>query len=687
LTRPLVIITALGLIALAFFGLLADAEPETVFYAQTATGLFLVIVVVVLVATLVTAFYMRVFGKLADKISSQRFSRFVGWKFLRSQRVSETLLSRSERSFHTVRTRPFTRKLIITGVGLLLLLATLWMSRPAAWNAVADGVSPSFATALMLVLTVLGSALTLVGVAGLVLPTKKPEPNPQLRQRNAVTLPTFISIIGVAIGLWALIVVLGVIHGLQSDLREKILRTNAHMVIEPQRPDGILGDSVALEAAMRALPRVTEADAYVRGEVMMSSPTAIAVNVVIKGMLPEALAASEQIRGRIIDGSLLGLSRPEALISERPRYPSESTRRRRPQIPIPDDDEDDRETAGSDPDDNTTASKDAEKAKAASKEAASPSAAASNDSATAGTGLKSLAAAGQPIDITNPVGALVVEADNILPSSWGLSQDLYPGILLGAELARQLGLEVGDEVQLISPDGDVGPTGLRPKLASFRVAGIFRTGMYEYDQKLAYTALYAAQRFFDLGRDRNQLEARIDDADAIDDLAAAVPGVLEKFPGLVSSSLRERNKNLFSALALERIVMFVILGFIVFVASLLIVSSLVMLVVEKVREIAVLKALGASDSAIVRSFVTIGTFIGLFGVLAGIPLGVGSCVYLIAAGFSLPREFYLSELPVKLDAFEITVFGLTALGLCLIATIYPSRKAAQLKPADGLRHG
>lgn len=664
MSKPLVILTALGLIALTFFGLLADAEPETVFYAQTATGLFLVIVVVVLVATLVTAFYMRVFGKLADKVSSQRFSRFVGWKFLRSQRVSETVLSRTARSFHVVRTRPFLRKLIITGVGLALLLATLFISRPAAWNDVADSVSPSFATALMLVLTVLGSALTLVGVAGLVLPTRKPEPNPQLRQRNAVTLPTFISIIGVAIGLWALIVVLGVIHGLQSDLREKILRTNAHMVIEPQRPDGILGDSVALETAVRALPRVKEADAYVRGEVMMSSPTAIAVNVVIKGMLPEALAASEQIRGRLIDGSMLGLSRPETLISERPRYPSESTRRRRPQIPIPDEDTD---TAG---DDNTTAAADA---KAAAKQAAS--------------GSSGMTPKVTPIDITSPVGATVVEADNILPSSWGLSQDLYPGILLGAELARQLGLEVGDEVQLISPDGDVGPTGLRPKLASFRVAGIFRTGMYEYDQKLAYTALYAAQRFFDLGRDRNQLEARIDDADAIDDLAAAVPSVLEKFPGLVSSSLRERNKNLFSALALERIVMFVILGFIVFVASLLIVSSLVMLVVEKVREIAVLKALGASDSAIVRSFVTIGTFIGLFGVLAGIPLGVGSCVYLIAAGFSLPREFYLSELPVKLDAFEITVFGLTALGLCLIATIYPSRKAAQLKPADGLRHG
>jgi len=623
-TRPLAILAALALLALAFFGLLADAPPETVFYAQTAAGLFLVIVVVVLVATLVTSVYMRVLGKVADTVARRRFSRFVGWKFLRSQRDSETLASRLLRSLHALRSRPLAAKATLAVLGGTLLILTWRCSRPGAWNALAEAASPSFATVLMLAMSIVGSALLLVGVLGLALPTRRPSPPPRLRQRSAVTLPTFISIIGVAIGLWALIVVLGVIHGLQSDLRDKILLTNAHLVIEPARPDGVLGDSVSLEAAIRALPRVKEADAYVRGEVMMSSPTAIAVNVVIKGMVPAALGASEQLRGRLVDGSFTGLERPESLLSDRPRYPLESSRRSQAR-----------------------------------------SVAAPGDGATGGS----------------------PDADELPPPTWGLPREVYPGILLGAELARQLGVEVGDEVQLISPDGDVGPTGLRPKLASFRVAGIFRTGMYEYDQKLAYTALYAAQRFFDLGRDRNALEARMDDAEAIDDLTPVLPATLAPYPGLVSSTLRERNRNLFSALALERIVMFVILGFIVFVASLLIVSSLVMLVVEKVREITVLKALGASDSAIVRSFVTIGTFIGLFGVLSGIPLGIGSCVYLIAAGFSLPREFYLSELPVKLDAFEITLFGLAALGMCLVATIYPSRKAAQLRPADGLRHG
>jgi lipoprotein-releasing system permease protein len=267
------------------------------------------------------------------------------------------------------------------------------------------------------------------------------------------------------------------------------------------------------------------------------------------------------------------------------------------------------------------------------------------------------------------------------------SPDVLPGVLLGAELARQLNLSVGEEVQLISPDGDIGPTGLRPKLTSMRVAGVFQTGMYEYDQKLAYTALYSAQRFFDLGPDRNALEARFSDPELALSQLEPLSAKVSQFPGLSVSTFRDRNKNLFSALALERIIMLLILGFIVFVASLLIVSSLVMLVVEKVREIAVLKALGASDGSIVRSFVNIGAFIGLFGVLSGVPLGVGTLVALIQQGLTLPREFYITELPVKLDAAEIAIFAVAAFGMCLIATLYPSKKASELTPADGLRHG
>jgi lipoprotein-releasing system permease protein len=138
---------------------------------------------------------------------------------------------------------------------------------------------------------------------------------------------------------------------------------------------------------------------------------------------------------------------------------------------------------------------------------------------------------------------------------------------------------------------------------------------------------------------------------------------------------------------LERLIMLIILGFIIFVASLLIVISLVMFVVEKMREVAVLKALGARNGQVVGGFVTIGGIIAGFGILIGLPLGVGTCLLLIASGLSLPREFYIRTLPVRLDPTDIAVFALAALGICLIATIYPALRAARLQPADGIRHG
>jgi lipoprotein-releasing system permease protein len=471
-------------------------------------------------------------------------------------------------------------------------------------------VSPPFATALRFSALGLGGVFALVGAYGLVFASRRAPPEAFMRQRSAVTQPTFISIVGVAVGLWALIVVLGVMHGLQSDLREKILRTNAHLMVDPASPSGSLEDTIALERAIRALPEVVEANAYVRGDVMVSSPSGIAPNVVIKGMVPEQLIASDQLRGRLVAGTFDGLNRPEHLVSDRGRYPTQGSLKRN----------------GRPPDD-----------------------------------------------------------DRYLID---LPHDVFPGILIGAELARQLNVEVGDELQLISPDGDVGPTGLRPKLASFRVSGVFMTGMYEYDQKLGYVALDAAQRFLDLGRERNAIEARLSDPAFVDEVAPRLRELLAKdYPTLTASTFQERNKSLFAALALERLVMFVVLGFIILVAGLLIVVSLVMLVVEKVREVAVLKALGAANGTIVKSFVSIGAFIGFFGILAGVPLGIGTCLLLMYNGIVARKEFYIQTLPVKLEAFEIILFALAAMAICLLATVYPALRASRLRPVDGLRHG
>ena len=624
--RLLLIVSVLAGLALVFFGVLADAEPQTVYLAQNGILLFLVICAVVVVTSVVTSLYMLVFGLVGDRFAKRKLHRFIGWKLLRSQRRGPTLVSSARASWHRLLARTMRRKLGLVGLGLLAFLGLWLLQSPRTWNAVADGVSAGFATALQVALLAVGGVFFLVGLGGLVRRRHPgPPPVPVIGQRFAVTLPTYISIVGVSIGIWALIVVLGVMHGLQSDLREKILRTNAHIVIEPERPDGTLGDGLALEAEIRALPGIAEAHAFVTGEIMISSPTGIAKDVTVKGMSDDALAHSQQLEGSIVAGSPRWITRPEALIPDRYRFSSGDLFDSPPPAPG----------------------------------AANGSAADDNDTFA-------------------PIG---FAAPSRTP--------LMPGILLGAELANNtLLVDVGMEIQLISPDGDVGPTGLRPKLRSFRVAGIFKTGMYDYDQNLAYMSASDAQRFFNYGSDLNRLEARLNRAEDAPAVLAAVRSVLaRRFTGLKASDWQERNKNLFSALQLERIVMLIILGFIILVAALLIVSSLVMLVVEKVREIAVLKALGATDMSIVRAFMVVGSFIGGFGVLAGVPLGIGTALFLIAQGFALPREFYIAELPVKLDPFELIIIGLAALGICLLATLYPSLQASRLKPSDGLRHG
>ena len=209
--------------------------------------------------------------------------------------------------------------------------------------------------------------------------------------------------------------------------------------------------------------------------------------------------------------------------------------------------------------------------------------------------------------------------------------------------------------------------------------------MYEYDQKMAYTTLANAQRFFGLGADINRVELRLV-------RSAQTPAVLSAVDNLIDTGAlraqdwRERNRSLFAALQLERLVMFVVLGFIVLVASLLIVSSLIMLIVEKAREIAILKALGASNGSIKRVFLMIGSVIGMIGSASGVTLGVVTCVAIERFGVPLPQEYYISTLPVHLDLIEVMVVGLAGLVICVLATLYPARQASALPPIEGLRN-
>jgi lipoprotein-releasing system permease protein len=614
-TRLLAILVAAALLAVAFAGALARAGVETRYYTLVSGQLFGVILLVVLVSSLFTLLYLLAFGRLGRRFIADRFPVFVGWTMLRSHRVTPTPASRVASAWHAAASRGRVPALKDLLVAALLGGGVLLLAERRLWNALSAAMSPGFVAVLRIALLSIAAYLAIRSAIAMVGWRSASAPVPRMRTRTAVTLPTFISIVGVSIGIWALIVVLSVMHGFEEDLRDKILRTNAHIVVEPQDSAGVIGDPFLAEDSVRQVPGVVEANAYAYGEVMMASSTNISVNVIVKGIAPEFLVSSEQIAGRVAPGDIRWLDAPEALVSDRSRYP-------------------------------LTAELDFERAHDLDDEDGAP----------------------------DPGRRRARRPPEVLP-----------GVLLGAELAVSLNADVGSEVQLISPDGDVGPTGLRPKLKTFRVAGIATTGMYEYDQKLAWMALDDAQHFFGLGSDLNRLEVRLVSAE---DTAGALAAIRTRLgPGLHVTDWKTRNKSLFSALALERVVMFMVLGFIILVASLLIVSSLVMLVVEKSRDIAIIKALGASHGGVVRTFLVIGGVIGVIGSASGVTLGVATSLAIKYLGVPLPDEYYISSLPVQLDPLEVGLVALAAFGICLLATLYPSREAAAMKPVEGLRHG
>ncbi len=259
-------------------------------------------------------------------------------------------------------------------------------------------------------------------------------------------------------------------------------------------------------------------------------------------------------------------------------------------------------------------------------------------------------------------------------------------IILGVELAKNLGVNQGEWVTLISPTGRLTPMGQNPKSRLFHVVGIFESGMYEFDNTLAYISLPAAQQFLGIGNTVTGIEVRIKDIYE----AAAIAETLRSrlgYPFWVRDWM-QMNRNLFSALKLEKTVMFIILTLIVLVAAFNIVSSLIMLVMEKTRDIAIMKAMGATTARIRNIFVLEGFMIGVSGTILGLLGGVTLCAILKRYRFiELPRDvYYLSTLPVVLKAFDVFTIALSAILITLLATIYPSRQAAKLDPAEALRY-
>lgn len=263
--------------------------------------------------------------------------------------------------------------------------------------------------------------------------------------------------------------------------------------------------------------------------------------------------------------------------------------------------------------------------------------------------------------------------------------DQLPGILLGHELAGKLGALVGDSVNVLTPNGTLSPMGVMPRQRRLRVAGIFQLGLFEFDQAYGFVTLATAGRL--AGKtDPDHVELRVRDiyrapevADAISNLDGAT---------YLAQDWADLNRSLFSALWLEKIAISIAIGLIVMVAALNIVASLVLLVMEKSRDIAILKTMGASASVIRRIFMLQGLVIGVVGTGVGAAAGIAAATALDRTrAIRIPADVYqLSHLPFTVVPRDVVIVVIAALVICFVATIYPSRQAARLDPAEALRH-
>ncbi len=265
-------------------------------------------------------------------------------------------------------------------------------------------------------------------------------------------------------------------------------------------------------------------------------------------------------------------------------------------------------------------------------------------------------------------------------------EESMPGLIVGQELARALRLVVGDRVTVVSPRGDLGPTGPIPRTRPFRIAAIFYSGMYEYDMKHAYIDLEVAQRFLRSEGRISGVEVKVEEVERAPALAADLAAAMG-FDGLRVRDWKMMNQQLFGALALEKLAMFITLGIAILIAGFSVFGTLTLLVQEKRREVGILKAMGTSARSVIRIFVVEGLLIGAAGGLMG--LGLGFVLTFAAEHFGIrmnPEVYYIDKLPVHLDPTEFALVGSATVLVCLAATLFPAYQASRVRPVDALRY-
>jgi lipoprotein-releasing system permease protein len=532
------------------------------------------------------------------------------------------------------------------------------------------------------------------------------------KKRAFISVGTVFAILGVALGVAALATVMSVTGGFQAEFRDKVLGVNAHVLVLKYSTDFREYRSIMEQVAK--VPGVIGVAPFSINPMMLTHGDATATGVLLKGVDPASslgVGGAPQGKVPVLDlprhilpgGDFTGLRLPGAKPPDRPAAPLPplpGTVGSLAPSPLPPplleprrDDagrnldlleayeerirEDDRKLAAKGPDEPDAGPP--------------PEPEEDEDALDAGV------AANAPQGEIEPDGgyASVLPDDDELPAE--VDPDLcadpalvakMPGIVVGVSLAKTLELSIGECVTVTSPTIGFSFSGgqIKPPVAKrFRVIAIFEAGFEQYDSKLVYTDLYEAQAFYDQGDTVTGIEMKVDDIDKAADIAREIGRMLGS--GLYHTmDWEELNHGLFTALRIQQIGMSSVLALIIVVAAFTVIATLIMVVLDKKKEIAVLKAMGATDGAILRIFLYQGGIIGLAGTSLGLLLGIAVCKGLLVYGFPLdPKVYFISHLPVQARLQEFLFTGGIAIVICLAATIVPSLYAARLRPAEGFR--
>jgi lipoprotein-releasing system permease protein len=463
-----------------------------------------------------------------------------------------------------------------------------------------------------------------------------------------ISLSTIFAIIGVSLGTAALVAVMSVTGGFRAQFQKKVLGVNGHVIVL-RSPFEDYRDVVE---RVRDLPGVLGVSPFLLNPMMMTHQGRTVTGITVKGVDPRSVGTVLDLPEQIVEGNLEGLA---------------------------DERRDSRSRAGF--------------------EASGMPALGRPSRADRDAGPPPLGELAPGRDL--PVGSIVPEGGytSVLPGDDVLPAEVdadpcqarageLPGIVVGLALKQALGLQVGSCVQVTSPtigyafsEGEFRPAVARP----FRVIGVFHAGFEQYDSKFAYTNLSEAQAFYSRGDSVTGVEVKVADVDEAGAIAERIDEELGDRLYTVIDWM-ELNRGLFTQLRIQQLLMSLVLGLITVVATFTVVATLVMLVLAKRREIAAIKAMGATDAQVWRTFVYQGFFIGLAGTASGLGVGYVVCRWILTRGFPLdPKVYFIDRLPVLLRAHEFALTGGFAMVACILATLWPALHAARLRPVDGLR--